>query len=457
MKLLIRAAILPWLIFTIASASAFDFSRTIEFPSSEQEEFLSIHLDSALYDHTRNGFPDIRLIDAARVETPFLIDKLRSQRSKSVRRHQDARIVSLQQSENGAIEILLRLNDDAPPAEGLSLNTPLVNFEHRVRVFGSADGKSWHSLLEDGLIYDYSRFIDLSNREIALPANPYRWLKVRVEEPVQSYESENLELTREWQHGQQQGHRESLNIRRVPLRIDRIGYWYSEVQARPAVDTLLDYPVAGFNVVQDEDKKRTLIEITTRREPLTAFIIQSDQRNFSRRAIVEIPDTAQGIRSGWRQIGEAKLQRISFRALHREHLRVAFPEHREQQYRIVIQNDNNPPLEVGGVRARGKAYRLLFFAEPGKTYGLEYGDDSAPAPVYDTASLEAALAASYEPARVEAGAENPAPKGAGGRQFDFTRWLNSDLFLGGVVFLVVVILAAALVNAGKRIDRGSGD
>ncbi|MCI0732357.1 MAG: hypothetical protein L0Y38_00865, partial [Methylococcaceae bacterium] len=222
--------IIPWLLFPAVSAGAFEFSRPIENPRSLREEFLAVTLDSLVYSHTRDGFADLRLVDQANSETPYLIDQLRSRRNETTRKFSKARIVSLEHSGSRAIEIQLGLNPDDPPAQGLKLYTPLVNFEHRVRVFGSMEGTRWSPLVEDAVIYDYSKFIDLRNSEIALPVNAYRRLKVRVEEPIQDYESENLELTRELEQGQEQARRESTQIRRMPLRIDRIDYWHSLVE-----------------------------------------------------------------------------------------------------------------------------------------------------------------------------------------------------------------------------------
>ncbi len=455
MKLPMLAVVLLGLFFPAAQAAAFQYSRPVEHPPSAQEEFVAVDLDSPLYFHTRDRFKDLRLIDAEKTETPYLIVKLRSERSKAVRKWHQPRIVALEQAEPHAIEIQLRLTSDDPPADGLSLQTSLVNFEHRVQVFGSMDGARWSGLVENALIYDYSKFIDLDNREIPLPANRYRWLKVRVEEPVQTYESENIEITRELWQGRERGRSETTQIRRAPLRIDRIKYWSREVQSRPAV-ARLDYPLAAFGASQDEATRSTIIDITTRREPLTGFIVETTQRNFSRRAVVEAAQAEQGDPGRWRPIGDATLERINFRALHREHLQIRFPEQRHREYRIVIQNDDNPSLEITGVKARGNGYRLLFFAEPGKTYVLEYGDDSAQPPVYDTASLQAALAASYQPVRIALGPE-AAGRTAGQAGFDFDRWLNSDLFLGGVIFIMVTILAGALLYAGKRIDQSPGE
>lgn len=457
MRFVAGAAILAAWLFPIVSLGAFQFSRSVESPQSPREELLEIILDSPIYAHTRAGFSDLRLVDEEGIETPYLLDKLRAEKNRSVRKHLDARIVSLGQSDRRAIELELRLKPDSPPAEGLSIFTPLTDFEHRIRVFGSADGVEWNPLVEEAMIYDYSKFIDLSNRDVVLPPNAFRHLKVRVEEPVKSYESENLDLTRELQLGQEQGRRESTEIRRVPLRIDRIEYWYNEAESKPAADATRDYSVTGFQAVRNEATRSTFIEIRTRREPLTGFTVRTASRNFSRHAAVEVPDPRRGGTGVWREVGGGTLERLNYRALHRENLKIGFSEQRHDRYRIVIRDENNPALEITGVQAHGNGYRLLFFAEPGKTYRLTYGEERTESPVYDTASLNAALRASYRPIPVKLGPEAPGPKSEKTFGIEFSRWINSDLFLGGVIFIVVTVLAVALVYAGKRIDQTPGE
>jgi glycolate oxidase len=59
---------------------------------------------------------------------------------------------------------------------------------------------------------------------------------------------------------------------------------------------------------------------------------------------------------------------------------------------LVIENGDNPPLQITGVKADVATYRLLFFVQPGAALKLYYGGNpDDPAPAYDTVALEAAL------------------------------------------------------------------
>lgn len=448
MKSALRTLFLAWLFLFTSSALAFQYSRPIESLPSAQEEFVGVELDSQAYAHSASDFRDLRLLDQKNVETPFLLQKLQITETETLREFHDLQLHSLHQSEDHAIEIELRLEADAPPADGLVLHTPLINFEHRVQVFGSVDGRVWNPLVEDAMIFDYSEFVDLRQLEIRLPANHDRRLKLRLEIPVVNYASNEREVVREIQRERELSRHESTTIRRIPLRIDRIEYWSGQEAKRSVKENLRDYPVKSFRIEEDLSSKNTGIEITMQREPITSFVIQSDQRNFNRLAVVEIPAPRQP--AGWRSIAENTLQRIRFRALRHEQMQLEFPEQRGPRYRVVVHNHSNPPLTISGVKARGVVHQILFLAEPDQRYILVYGDDSAQAPSYDTATIKAALDA-YNPIPAALGEESSNPERAASK-WNLSHWLNSDLFLGGVVFLVVAVLAMTLWRAAKRID-----
>ena len=51
-------------------------------------------------------------------------------------------------------------------------------------------------LVSDGIIFDYSQYMDVSSREIALPKNSFREFKVTIDDVTDEKESPFKELTR---------------------------------------------------------------------------------------------------------------------------------------------------------------------------------------------------------------------------------------------------------------------
>jgi hypothetical protein len=437
-----------------AELPAFRYARSIERPASVQDEILAVTLDSPVYAASRDGFPDLRVLNEGGGETPFLVEKIRESRSESVRLPYAAEVVSLRNLDGNRMEILLRLGKDAPAAEGLRVFTPLKNFENRVQVFGSPDGKDGRPLTE-AVIYDYSRHMDVDNRDIPLPPNAFRQFRLVFDEATAAREAEFLDLTRRQREGREVEREEQTRIQRQPLRIDRIEQWSTVVRELTAVDRDFDYTPVSFEVSRDAESQTTRVTVATRREPLTALTLHTASRNFSRPATVQVP-LRQGVETRWRDVGAATLQSVHFRAIDRDRLTIPFPEQRQDTYRIIIRDQDNPSLEITGVQARGVGYRLLFLAAPERSFRLVYGAERAGRPDYETPAVLESLRSGYPPVEARLGPETVAAD-APAAGTDWRQVLNSKLFLGAVIGLMVVVLAWALTAAGRRVASGFPD
>lgn len=448
LKMLLAAGLL--LAQTVAAETEnFRFSRPVIWQDKGQQELLTVPLDSRIYAATGDGFPDLRLADQDGIETPYLLEKAAETKTETKRLNCDSQLLALKKK-NKTIEIYLRLDKNEQHADGLTVITPLTDFEHRVQVFGSNDGKSWSSLVKDAEIFDYSSYMPIANRDIPLPANAYRQFKLVVEEAVHTREAELKELTRTL-HGEEEVARsERIDLRRIPLQIERIQFWRNQTEVLPETDKRFDYPVAEYKVTEDKEKQVTLIDVTTLREPLTGFTLRTSSENFTRPAVVQIP-IRQGIETSMQDIGSGELESLHFRDIKREKTAISFPEQRQKTYRIVLSNQDNPPLDITGITGTGPGYNLIFLPSPGKTYLLRYGSEKAKRPAYDTAPIRELLRRGYKSTLAGLGpesAEMPESK-----NLDFAKLLNSKWFLGAVIGLMVAVLGWSLVRAGKRIEQ----
>lgn len=270
------------------TAAAYRYSREILWKEVAQEEILAVPLDAAISAETRDGYPDVRILNAQGDETPYVLERVTESRSETHRENCNSELLSLQKTTANSIELVLRLDRNAPAADGLTLITPLSNYEHRIQVFGTDDGAQWSPLVKDALIFDYTRFMDIRNRDVALPPNKYRQFKIVVDEATQMQESQRLELTRTLNDGKESERAEASDLQKVPLRIDRIAFWRNSDQVVRGIDKKFDYPDVSFQVQEDSKKHITLIDVTTRREPLTGLSLLTSARNFTRQAEVRI-------------------------------------------------------------------------------------------------------------------------------------------------------------------------
>lgn len=454
--LLIAGSLIATTVGWAIDPTQFRYRKPIDRGAARNESLVACALDSDIFAATRDGFPDLRVFSDSGIETPFEIERVSETREQLVRQTHTPKVLELKE-EGNSIDVRLQLDKDVPPAEGISIVTPLKDFERKVRVFGSADGTEW-ALLKEAVVFDYSRYMDVRNTEVALPVNAARQLKVVIDNVTDEKESPYLELTRSVKGGEVSQRQERVELLRRPFRMDRISTWHNVKQKQLQQAKTASYPPVRFSVENDADKKQTRVGVETRREPLTSFTLETPSRNFHRRITVEVPaPTAPrpGAKpeSTWNQIAAASISRIGLQKADHEHLKIAIPESRQNRYRLVIHNEDSPPLEITGVAANGVVYRLVFLAQQNQSYQVAFGSASMATPAYDATTVLAALRRDNAPIdtplgpRTEAaGFAEPAAPGIRGL---FNNWI----FLGSMIGLMVVVLGWTLFRAGRRIGQ----
>jgi len=448
----------PLLCLLVAAASQclaaqpdeFRFHKDIERRDAKTESIVAVALDADVCAAARGGFPDLRIFDAEGKETPFLLEEATETLTRTIRGECRSGAPSLKELSDG-IEVVVPLEEDAPPADGLAIFTPLSNYERRVRVLGSRDGKAWKPLVDNGLVFDYSRYMDVGNREIHLPKNDCRQLKVVISGFADTKESPFVELTRKQRDGKESERIEKTVLERRPFRIDRIELWSEKDETLTQREKKVDYPVKMSRVEENPAEKATIVYVDTRREPLTELTLETQSRNFSRAVSVQTPVT-HGVHTQWTDVGHGQISLLDFGHFHREALSISFPEQRQAEYRIVIQNEDSPALKITGVKARGNQYRAMFLAGANRTYRLYYGSDEADAPKYDAVAVLGSLRLQGD--RPSEGSLGMQSAGAGDESppLNARRILNDPLFMGAVIAALVAVLGWALFRATRRIN-----
>lgn len=450
------AGIASQLLVVVATANvvgadeSFLFRKEVAPATKAEESLLSVALDSEVYAATQDGLADLRLLNADGTIVPFLVRKSQDVKSQSVHRSTwTASKPTLRPLDDGGLEITVSLDKDDPEPQGLRLISPLKNFEQQVRIQTSADGTTWEPAGQEAVIFDYSRYMDVRNDQVAFPETTRKHVRVIIDDVTAEQQSELMQLTRHLRGNKETDRVESVTIDRRPFRIDRIEFW-REVPQEGTTDRKQTYPVAGFSSKDDAKTHLTIVTIDTHREPLTQMIVESSSRNFSRHCVVEIPEQ-QGVQTTWRQIGSATLTRMDFKTLQREALAIEFPETRNGKYRLVIDNRDSEPLSITGIKAEGNVYELDFLSATDKSHRLMYGNAQAKAPQYDTAAIDALLTANQHPEVVTLGSEQKVT-GAVPSGIQWSSALNDPRVLTGIIGLLVLVLGWGLYGAVKRMD-----
>lgn len=430
----------------------FRYYKAISLDALDEEALVDATLDREIYRETQAQFADVRVMDDRGREVSYVIERAVERRTKTSRHWWRAENVDLTLGDDNALEISVRLDERDPAAEGIRLVTPLSNFEQSVSVAGSNDGRTWKTLVDEAVVFDYSQYMDVSNREIVLPKNAFRRFRIVIDRVTAEQESQLLELTRRLRGDREEERKERVTIQRRPFRVDRIEFWHSMSEELVRGDKKEIYIVAKSVVQDDKEKKQTRIRVLTHGEPITSLAVETDSRNFSRRATVRVPQKV-GVRTNWREVGQATITHIDLPNLKRARFKIPIAENRSKEFLITIDNRDSPPLEITGIRAEGNVYRLLFFAAPGKTYEVRYGSDTAERPDYDTVALRAALESDVRPVSAALGDQRAADAPRAGRGVPLKHLLNDPAVYAIVIVLLVIALTWGLYQAVRRMER----
>lgn len=447
-KIVLFSSLVIAFLASAAEPPANKFSRRIHYPESAQQQLLAVSLDEAVYAGSDKGFNDLRLVDQTGAETPYLLQKIAER--KTVTQHLSIRseTQTLQKSGEEGIEIRLELDKKAETADGLTVVTNQRDFEYSLQIFGSDDEHNWQLLVDNGLIYDYSRFMNFSSRDIALPANTFRHFRIIIAKPVQSRAGELMLLTQTREGSEALKRSEQIALHQRPLHIERIDFWHNKTDALPETEQSFDYPISKFTVTQDSKQKTTLVDIEGNQLPLNGFKLKFSTPNFSRQAYLRVP-SSRGTASSMINIVSARLDALHFEDLNIDNTTISFSEQRQKNYQIAITNQDNPPLEIESITGTGPRYQLVFLSQPEHAYALKYGAIKANVPRYEVAAIEALLRKGYQSTAASLDPTVISEGNTDGR--DWSAFLNSRIFLGLVIGIMVLVLGWSLYRISGRI------
>jgi hypothetical protein len=431
------------------SPEPFRYSRPLTLGDIADDEIVAFRLDSHLFEHTRASYPDVRVFDERSQEVPFQLTAAQELQELRCQSRHDLQVVSLRE-QGTSIELELHAAEGRA-TDGLTFQSPQRDFERSVSVLGSADGVEWSSLVTDAVLFDYTRYLDLRRLDVELPANNYTRFKVVIREATDERESTLKQLTRTLRDGKEQERSESTIVEKRSFRIERIEGWKTTVERRLRRPVTTSYKLKSVDVSEDQGRKQTLITVTTGREPITRLRLVTASRNFSRRVRVEVPVT-RGVQTQWREIGAGTISSVAFRNYRHESLSIDLPETRETSYRIVIENDDNPPLKIDDVETTGTVYQGVFLTGKNRAYRVAYDSETANSPIYETPVVLSALAREeFKPVAALLGEPAEASNAANSQAISVKSLVNNWFFLGTVLIMMVFALSWSLYRASQRL------
>jgi hypothetical protein len=415
---------------------------------STPTELAKFLLDPEVFATASADYSNLRLAAENDLEQPWLI----RQRTVSRRQVRDipyrARIVQLRELSDNRLELILKQETtNRVIFSGLRLQSALRDFEKDVRVWAGSDGVTWTLVAEAAVIYDYSRFADVRRDRIDFTPDPGPWFRIEIGTGLAEQETPLLETTRQTQSGDVLTETERRSFKRIPFRMDQAELLESREEAWALTPVKTVTGVTDYVVSELEKERETVIDFAGGRRPLTALEFGFTEVNFARP--VRIMARNRGERD-WRTVTEASVHRIQIGPVQDSRLTIALPsENRWDEYRVYIQNNDNPPLTPTRLSIHENCHEMLFLPR-GNRYRLYYNGDGLSLPVYDIgqvlARADPELGRDWElgPAQV-----NPTY-----RQGLSGGWLarHLRLLMIGAVLLMVAALLTALGFAARRLS-----
>ena len=414
-------------------------------PSGKDSDILKIVLDSDIYDSVSANFADIRLTDGKNAETPFIVKQDTVNETQITQVYHSAKIISLTRLDDNRIDICVEIPGDSRDITGLVLKTPSKNFEKQADVYGSSNMKTWKMMAEDQSIFDYSEVVGLSNTTLRFSGPDFKYYNISIANFAENRKSPGSELITEKRQGGDFSQIEKITVNTEMLRIDEIGSLTKSEREAVRKNRTQEYPVSEFSCRDAKDE--TEIFISTKKEPLTLFTLETESNNFSRAVSVD----GSNDKKDWLNLTcSEKITKIDISGYRETDLKISIPESRFKYYRIKVSNGNAPPVKLSKVYAYGNIY-CLELINPKTSGGLSvyYGGTNIPLPAYDIREiLDKLRNPSYSEIKLGEQRENTLYKpGTGARTF-----LDSKILFTSIILLMVLILGWVLYKGFRKID-----
>jgi len=325
------------------------FSRPIQIAPTAEAHFARATLPPEVYSHAQESLSDIRVVDDAGNEVPYVLHAQRGERKREWR--------GTQLSDLGFIpgrytEVIADTGQGAALHNTLELQTDQKDFFAWMEVATSNDRKTWRIVRERAPVYRFEKDRLNGNQTVTYPPTRARWLRARIQDTEKLFPVIGCRVAQEVVE----------EAERVPLPMA---------------------PVSDTQAPRGEDRWQMDLNNNL---PVSAVRFATTQEEFHRP--VRISMNVDG--RTWRDVGQGEIYRYRLSATEsaetprqRESLLVEFSEARGRYWKISVLNRNDATLAGLRLELMTTPRRLIFRQEPGRSYRVLYGNSRIAAPQYD--------------------------------------------------------------------------
>ncbi|WP_291720779.1 hypothetical protein [Bernardetia sp.] len=349
-------------------AQNFLYKREIKgIENSKQTEWYKLILPTQVTEKASTDFSDVRIFgvdNTDTVEVPFLINKLRPTFVNSSQ--VDFKIINTAKKEQEYFFTLEKTSDTEEAINLIKLNFENDNFDWKVKLEGSQNQNEWFEILKDYRIVSIKNdFTDYSFTNLAFASSKYKYYRLRLSDQTNFQKNEP-------------------KLASASIFLQEIVEGSSE-----------DLEVVSKNLTIDKEKKQTVIDFEIAYSAVLDVVsleVKNDfdyYRKIQFKYLLDSTKTEKGVIYNF-----VTLHTSTLSSLEKENGVSDFslnPNVKAKKYQIIIDNQDNQPLDIGKVGV--KVYTKELFArvspsDKNRSYFLAYGNERIQKPNYDITRFE---------------------------------------------------------------------
>lgn len=385
------------------------YSRPIVFAPGTPAGYVNITIPFDVYANAKSNLDDLRLIDDASQEVPFV---LYAHHGESSEKQLPAKMGEISFVPGKYTQAVMELNEQAPFHNAVYIETSLTDFIAWCEVAVSDDARTWRIVDNRSPIFRSQKTNQSGVQKLHYSQTNARFLRLRIFDQDRQFPIEGAQIF----------YGVTLPAEEVSAPVDL----KPEAKAAP-------------------QKSIWTADVGASPFALNEVRFTVDQRDFSRHVDVQFSDDG----TNWATAGEGEIYRFSENGVEREWLQIGIPERSEHYWRITVYNGDDPPL--AGVQAALYATpRIAIFRyDPARSYELIYGQAEAKAAHYDL-SRWIGTDAYKSAATATVGAEAANPAKADPRPWTEQNGMALWIALGVAVVLLGYSALRSLQRIGKE-------
>ncbi len=313
-----------------------------------ENEWHAVNIPSEMFSHLKQDLSDVRIYGISEekdtIEAPYILKINGPTTDQTIVRF---KLLNKSKTQDGyyyTFEIPTKVS-----VNSIKLKFERPNFDWNVNLEGSQNQREWFTIKEN------YRILSIKNEQ-----TDYRFTTLTFPDSKYAY------------------YRVKVNSKKDPKFINA-----TIKQVNKNEGTVINYPINSFTIENSNAKKQTTallkLEYPVPVSQLKFNIATTHDyyRNMSIKYLVDSVQTDKGWKYNYRTLGSGTLNSIDDNSFELNATRTV------QHIKVIIENNDNEPLKISSIEAKGYQHQLITrFNEPA-TYHLTYSNLDARKPKYD--------------------------------------------------------------------------